>query len=112
MKINFKSIFFVFVFCVISLATYAQNGLPSIERIVKRGTLIVAITEQDFPPFHWRDKNGHLTGYDIYTAEDMAKKLGVKVAYYAKSSDLNELADELNQQKADIIISYAYSLPR
>lgn len=104
MKVFQKWILFLLV--VMHFSVYAENVPPDIQRILKRGTLIVAVLQQDFPPFHWHDSTGALTGYDVKMAEDIAQRLGVKVAFNAKATKLSELADEVAQGQADMIVSY------
>jgi ABC-type amino acid transport substrate-binding protein len=109
MKIKvYSRVFLLSLLCLFlcSFSVYAQDIPPDIARILHRGTLIAAILKQDLPPFHWHDDKGNLQGYDIELAKDIAQRLGVKVAFYAQSTTLDDLAQDILRGKADIILSY------
>lgn len=86
---------------------------PDIARIIKRGTLIVAVINKDMPPFFELDKNGNLVGYDIALAENLAKQLGVNVQFHRGADSFDGVIDEVTQGHADVAISMlSITLPR
>ncbi len=85
----------------------AQDMPPDIARIIKRGTLRVTILKPDVPGFHYHDAQGQLDGYDIEVGKDMARHLGVKAVFYAQSTLLDDLGNDVVEGKADVIVSYS-----
>ena len=56
------------------------GGVSTIEQIRKEGVLKVGTTG-DYRPFTYRSDAGVYTGLDIWLAQDLAKRLGVKVEF-------------------------------
>lgn len=82
-----------------------QQAAPSaIERIQASGTLRVALFFEDVPPFFY-NKDGTLIGIDPTLAEDIARKLGVKLAYNRAATTFDGIVDEVVEGRADIAIS-------
>jgi len=75
-----------------------------IERIQRRGTLIVAMTQADAPPFHVMT-GGELSGVDIDLAKGLAQSLGVTVAFDRSAKSYDEVVDIVARGQADIAIS-------
>lgn len=78
---------------------------PDIERIVKKGELIVAVHSEDQPPCIMTDANGQLYGYDISLAKGIARDLGVKIKFDRTAKSFNDLFKMVAQRKCDIVIS-------
>ena len=90
----------------------AEHLPPDIQNILSRGQLVVAIIDQDIPPFILKEKNG-LDGYDIAIAHHMAKHLGVSVVFNRKAKTFDGVIEQLINHKADIAISLlSRTLPR
>ena len=53
---------------------------PALDRVKAAGTLRVGV-EGTYPPFTFHDASGELTGFDVDVAREIAKRLGVKVAF-------------------------------
>jgi ABC-type amino acid transport substrate-binding protein len=77
---------------------------PEFARIVARGELVVAVLGVDQPPF-FEEHDGKLTGLDITLAEDIAKKLGVKVRFNRDAKSFDDVVSLLAKGQADIAVS-------
>jgi len=64
-------------FLVLTASTYAEDDLVKIKTA---GTLRVG-TEGNYSPFTYRDAKGTLVGFDVEIAQEIGKRLGVKVAF-------------------------------
>ena len=64
---------------LIMLLGMAALGEADMEYVVKKGTLVVGIT--DFAPMDYRDENGEWIGFDADLARAFAEYLGVKVEF-------------------------------
>ena len=80
---------------------------PDIQRILKRGKLIVAVLGTDNPPFFMESPTGdsNPVGLDINIAQGLAEELGVEVEFNRSATTFNEVVDQVYQLKADIAIS-------
>ena len=56
----------------------APAEVPNLEHIVQQGTVRVCSTG-DYRPFTYRDPQGQWSGIDVEMAQDMAKRLGVRL---------------------------------
>lgn len=77
---------------------------PDIQRILDRGTLIVAILGTDNPPF-FMGKTNELEGLDIKISKGLADALGVNLEFNRSANTFNEVVDTVYQLEADIAIS-------
>lgn len=83
-----------------------SSELPEdIERIKERGRIVIAMVENDAPPFFFHDGNGELKGLDIRLAEGIAEQLDVEVEYNRDAESFNNVVDLVTNRKADIAIS-------
>lgn len=99
--------FAFFVFFVLSFKTYAETQYsPDIERIIERGKIIVAMLDEDNPPFFMHDAQGNFCGLDVDLANDIAKKLGVRVEFNRKARTFDEIVELVFTKEADVAISY------
>lgn len=109
-------IFITSLFCQATLVLAdkaAPTSPPDIQKILDRGTLIVALYNKDVPPFFMQDTSGKLTGYDISLAENLARALGVKVEFNRHANTFDGVVDEINSGNADVAISLlSITLPR
>jgi len=78
---------------------------PDIERIVKRGRLVVAVYREDMPPFFMKDTHGALTGIDVSLAKAIGRSLGVAVVFDRRADSFNSVVDVVARGEADIGIS-------
>lgn len=83
---------------------------PDIQRILDRGTLVVAVLGTDNPPFFMDDRetgehNSSPIGLDINIAKGIADTLGVDVTFNRSAKTFNEVVDQVYQLNADIAIS-------
>jgi polar amino acid transport system substrate-binding protein len=76
-----------------------------IERILKRGELIVAMLGTDNPPFFERVKGNVLSGLDVDIGKSIARELGVKVRFDRSPKTFNEAVELVQRQIADLAIS-------
>lgn len=86
---------------------------PDIQKIISRGKLIVALYDQDTPPFFMQDATGHLSGYDVDLARHLASALGVTVEFHRNANTYDGVVEEVAKGDADIAISLlSITLPR
>ncbi|MEZ0170103.1 transporter substrate-binding domain-containing protein [Microvirga sp. TS319] len=64
---------------LVSAAGAAQAG-PTMDRVTKAGEMKVA-TNSGWPPQSYLDDNNKLVGFDVDVANEIAKRLGVKVSF-------------------------------
>ncbi|MGQ9855237.1 MAG: basic amino acid ABC transporter substrate-binding protein [Fervidobacterium sp.] len=74
----------------------------SLTEIKKRGKLVIG-TEPTFPPFEFVDEKNQVVGFDIDIANELAKRLGVKLEVVNLPFD--SLIPALQQGKIDLIIA-------
>lgn len=79
--------------------------LDAIERIKKRGQLIVAIVKADEPPFFMRDQKGQTIGVDPRLARLLANELGVRLKILRTANTYDEVIDQVERGEADLGIS-------
>ena len=77
---------------------------PDIQRILDRGTLVVALLGTDNPPFFMGDM-GEIEGLDIKIAQGLADALGVNLEFNRSAETFNQVVDQVYQLEADIAIS-------
>jgi len=87
-------------------AAWAEVVSPDMEKIIKRGKLIVAIMgSRDVYPFFMRTKQGIYTGFDIDMAKDIANRLGVGIEFNHKAKTFDEVVEVVARKEADMAIS-------
>ncbi|CDM94796.1 MAG: transporter substrate-binding domain-containing protein [Limnospira sp. PMC 1291.21] len=90
----------------VSQANQSLNSMsPDLQKIMDRGELIVAINQEDSPPFFAEDANGELIGLDVAIAKGIARNLGVKVTFNRRANTFNEVVNLVSQGEADMAIS-------
>jgi ABC-type amino acid transport substrate-binding protein len=102
----------IFLFCFVG---FVQGCFPcllfsdefslSIEKILKKGELRIALYHKDIFPFFFHDKNGSLAGYDIDIAKKIASTLGVKPVFYRDAETFDSIIEMVAKNKADIAVS-------
>ncbi|MDR0454091.1 MAG: transporter substrate-binding domain-containing protein [Deferribacteraceae bacterium] len=93
-----KRLIILFVFLTVQLA-FAQNALQSVQQA---GVLRVGM-EIGYAPFEMTNKEGKFVGFDVSIAEEISKRLGVKLELIDTPWD-NILKDLVNG-KYDIVMS-------
>lgn len=88
------------------------QGPPDMQRILKRGELIVALHTDDGAPFFTLNEAGELVGIDIDLANGMAEVLGVRVRFAREATTFDGLVDMVAEGKADLAISCVSRTPR
>jgi len=101
-----RLIFLLFTFLNLSpvFAKDTHKFAPDIQRIIDRGTLVVALHKDNVPPFSML-KQGLLTGIDVEIAQDIATKLGVSLKFNRQPKTYDEVVNFVAQGKADIAVS-------
>lgn len=84
----------------------AQAGAgEAIDRIRAGGALTVALFFEDVTPFFFTGETGELDGIDPWLARDIARNLGVEVAWNREAETFDGLIDEVAAGRADVAIS-------
>jgi ABC-type amino acid transport/signal transduction systems, periplasmic component/domain len=114
-----KKFFSMFIILIFSISVFAGCGQSaseskstsssntnskenSLDRVKKAGKIVIGI-DDTYPPMEFRDKDNKLVGYDIDMANEIAKKLGVKVEFVPTAWDGIFMA--LQSKKFDVIHS-------
>ncbi|WP_448374667.1 basic amino acid ABC transporter substrate-binding protein [Fervidobacterium sp.] len=87
---------------VVLLLSISLSFAQSLTEIKKRGKLLVG-TEPTFPPFEFVDEKNQVVGFDVDIANELAKRLGVKLEIVNLPFD--SLIPALQQGKIDMIIA-------
>jgi polar amino acid transport system substrate-binding protein len=90
----------VFFISILSLVLVTLAGATTLEDIVKRGELRVAVQTQG-PPFSFVDKKGERAGSSVEFCKLMAKEMGVKIRFM--DFDWDGLIPALLTKKADVL---------
>lgn len=80
---------------------------PSMLDIIKKKKLIVAIYEEDTPPFYYKDENGKTKGIDVDIANAIAKNIhpDIVVEVTRQPKTFNDVIDIVSRGEADIGVS-------
>lgn len=112
-----KKVFSIFIILILSISVFAGCGQSasqstaasststkenSLDRVKKAGKIVIGI-DDTYPPMEFKDKDNKLVGYDIDMANEIAKKLGVKVEFVPTAWDGIFMA--LQSKKFDVIHS-------
>lgn len=89
----------------VSNASLRATMPPDIQRILARGKLIVAILDQDNPPFFMTSRQGLFTGLDVKLAQAIAEQLGVKLEFNRTAKTFDAVVQMVDQLNADLAIS-------
>lgn len=85
---------------VLMLAVSAFAGDGSLKRVKSQGTLTIGLDDA-FPPMGYRNDKGELVGFDIDAAEEVGKRLGIKILWQPTAWD--GVIHSLNSKKFDCI---------
>ncbi len=96
------SLFRLFGFCLCFFVPLQTVSAATVEQIKKRGSIVVGV-KSDYKPWGFMDENGKLDGMEIELAQDLAKRLNVKLVLVpALSSNRVQLLDD---GKVDLIMA-------
>lgn len=104
-----KKIIVLLIFVMMFIFTTSVFAGPTIDKIKKRGELIIG-TSGDYPPFSVKDKNNKLIGLDIDLGMLIAEAMEVKANI--KQMPFTELLDALQSGKIDMVISAMTITPK
>lgn len=90
----------IFLTLALVLGLAAAVQADTLEEIIQRGELRVAVQTQG-PPFSFMDKNGNRTGSSVEFCKLMAEEMGVKIVFL--DYDWDGLIPALLSKKADIL---------
>jgi len=82
-----------------------KTAPDDMEKIIKRGKLVVGMYYNDMPPFFMKNSDGVLYGVDIAIAKGVADQLGVKLEIVRKAKTYQELYEQLVGGEVDLVIS-------
>ncbi|MDP4144587.1 MAG: ABC transporter substrate-binding protein [Bacillota bacterium] len=80
----------------------ASTGASQVKGLLNQGELSIGV-DDSFPPMEFRDENNNLVGFDVDLANEIGKKLGVKIKWVP--TDWNGILLSLNSKKFDIVLS-------
>jgi ABC-type amino acid transport substrate-binding protein len=106
MKRSVLGAVFVTVFAFSFRACAQTEYSPDIRRIKERGKIIIAMMDEDNPPFFMRDAKGDFVGLDVDLANDIAGKLGVEAEFSRNAGTFDGVVDMVFSGEADVGISY------
>ena len=96
---------FLAIFCVILTACGKKDADNSVKDIKDKKTLVMG-TSADYPPFEFpivQDGKKKVVGYDVFIAQKIADKLGVKLKVV--NTEFPSLVSELKNNKVDIVMA-------
>ena len=85
---------------VLTLAVSAFAADGSFKRVKTQGSLTIGLDDA-FPPMGYRNDKGELVGFDIDAAEEVGKRLGIKINWQPTAWD--GVIHSLNSKKFDAI---------
>ena len=85
---------------VLTLAVSAFAGDGSFKRVKTQGSLTIGLDDA-FPPMGYRTDKGELVGFDIDAAEEVGKRLGIRINWQPTAWD--GVIHSLNSKKFDAI---------
>jgi polar amino acid transport system substrate-binding protein len=87
------------------LAADSASGPRDLRSIKENGTLRIAITHFDIPPFHIRKADGTFAGKDIEFATQLGNALNVRIAFVDEPPTFDGVIQEVAKGRADIGLS-------
>jgi polar amino acid transport system substrate-binding protein len=83
-------------------AAFGSAKADTLDNVKQKGTLVVGV-KADYPPWGMRDSNGNIIGMEIDMANDVVKRLGVKLALVPVLS--SNRMQMLQQGQIDLMIA-------
>jgi polar amino acid transport system substrate-binding protein len=100
-SVNVKKSLLLFVAALlVTVAATAFAGDGSFNKVKTAGKLVIGL-DDSFPPMGYRDAAGKLIGFDIDAAEELGKRLGIKIEWQPTAWD--GVIHSLNASKFDCI---------
>lgn len=93
-----KLLMICLLLAISAVSAFAADG--SWERVKKDGNLVIGLDDA-FPPMGYRQADGKLVGFDIDAAEEVGKRLGIKITWQPTAWD--GVIHSLNSKKFDCI---------
>lgn len=93
------------IFVIFSSTIYAGDYPHDIQRILNNKRIVIAMFEQDQPPFFRTSDKGELEGFDIELGKGIANALGVEAIFDRSPKTFNGTIDLVVNKNADIVIS-------
>ncbi len=94
------------VLLVPTRASAEGDLLPTIQSIVERGTLVIAVIDESRPPMIIHGQDGKLSGFDVELGNDIAQALGVKSKFVPVGPGTDDIVEAVASGQADIGLSY------
>src|SRR5215468_11590610 len=82
-------------------AAFSANAQTTLEAVKQKGVL-VAGSSAEYPPFEYV-ADGKLVGYDVDMAEEITRRMGVKVAW--EKIDFKGIVAALTAKRVDVLIT-------
>jgi ABC-type amino acid transport substrate-binding protein len=92
--------------------TCKADLIQEIKSIQEKGELVVAMMSKDQKPFFMKTKAGELIGFDVEIAQEVARRLKVKLRFDRSAQTYDDVVDAVAQGKADMGISMLSFTPR
>ena len=89
----------------VQLTLKPQISAIEVDCIKKKGYLRVAIINENYPPFIFKDKSGNFAGINAEIARKIAQALNIKAMFDQTATNQEELLELLAKGQADIGIS-------
>ena len=86
--------------CLAAFHGTARAADASLQKVKAKGQLVLGLDDA-FPPMGFRDEDNQIVGYDIDLAQEVAKRIGVKLV--PQPIDWNAKEQEINTGKIDCI---------
>lgn len=102
-KVLIKPLLAMFLVC--SNLAFSGEFPADIQKILDKKHIIIAMYEQDQPPFFRTDENGTLEGFDVELGLGIANALGVEAVFMRTPKTFNGTVDLVVNKEADIVIS-------
>jgi ABC-type amino acid transport substrate-binding protein len=95
----------IVAFASVTVATAQPGSIRDLKTITDHGVLRVSVTRFDLPAFHWRTDDGSLVGPEVELGRQVARALGVRVAFIDDAPSFDAVVDTVANGLADIGIS-------
>ena len=101
MSTTYRLQFLLIAAAAILAAAFPANAQATLEAVKQKGVL-VAGSSAEYPPFEYV-ADGKLVGYDVDMAEEITRRMGVKVAW--EKIDFKGIVAALTAKRVDVLIT-------
>jgi ABC-type amino acid transport substrate-binding protein len=105
LAVSLAWLFWLLAFTPMTSATAQPGSIRDLKTITDHGVLRVSVTRFDLPAFHWRTADGSLAGPEIELGRQIARALGVQVAFVEDAPSFDAVVDTVANGQADIGLS-------